>query len=133
VQPGSVRQTPWQIACRIHQQLLSRQAFCQGLGNFCQDGSATAGTVSPPGHSADFPLDLQAFEGRLLKLEGFLKDYQQRRRSRAPPTFGEPSTSGRGFMDYPQASNPAHSGMPPSKKPRLEEAAKQEDQRCGSW
>ncbi len=80
--------------------------------------------------------DLQAFEARLLKLEGFLKDYQQRRRSRASnaragPAFGgEPSASGRGaFSDYPQASNLGNSGMPPSKRPRLEEAAKQEDQR----
>jgi len=79
---------------------------------------------------------LQAFEARLLKLEGFLKDYQQRRRNRASnaragPAFGgEPSASGRGgFSEYPQTSTPGYSGMPPSKKPRLAEAARQEDQR----
>ena len=79
---------------------------------------------------------LQAYEARLLKLEAFLKDYQQRRRERASNARGnvslggEPSASGRGgFGEYPQASTQGYSGMPPSKRPRLEEAAKQEDQR----
>ena len=79
---------------------------------------------------------LQAFEVRLHSLEGFLKDYQQRRRastrgnrSAAPSLYGDPAASGATFADQAGASGPANSGMPPSKRPRLEEAAKLEDQR----
>ena len=78
---------------------------------------------------------MQAFEARLRSLEGFLRDYQQRRRtrslgSRSPSLYGDPTASGRSLMEQPGTSTPAHSGVQPNKRPRLEEAAKQEDQRC---
>lgn len=74
----------------------------------------------------------QAFESRLRSLEGFLREYQQRRRtrtgaSRAPSVFDGPTTSGMTFMEQPVSS--ATGGMHPNKRPRLEEAARQEDQK----
>ena len=82
-------------------------------------------------------LHLQAFEQRLHGLEGFLKEYQQRRRShggrsRNTSLYGDVTASGATFVDQAGTSTPAHSGAPPSKRPRLEEAAKQEDQRCAN-
>ena len=63
-------------------------------------------------------------------LAGYLKDESRggRRRARAARYSGEPSVSGMSQYDH---YGPQQNGLPPAKRPRLEEAAKLEDQRCG--